>query len=161
MNNPFKKPNFPKLTPTKRLILTLWTLVVVMLTLYFFRKLGPRVLLAALILVPLIFGVLLGLRWLDRFDQIARRFGLGAAEPVAGKTAEPPADKAFDAFLAFLKRHRSQGQFTRTELQRFCNENALQEETLIRIGRKKGWFSEMGGAFVITSAGEEMLQKFA
>lgn len=154
---PKKKP-LVKLTPTKRLILVLWTGVVVVFTFMFFRRFGPRTMLAALIIVPLIVGVLMGLRFMDQFDEALKKFGLGPKPP---EPESESAGKQFDAFLAFLRKHQSRGEFTRTDLRKFCESNGLKEETMIHLGQKKGWFSEMGGAFVISSAGEEMLRKFA
>lgn len=161
MNNPFskKKPLPTKLGPTKRLILVVWTCVVVVFTFIFFRRFGARTLMAALILVPLIVGVLMGLRFMDKFDELAKKFGFAPKPPPPGQNPES-SGKQFDAFLTFLRRHQSRGQFTRTELRKFCESNGLKEETMIHLGQKKGWFSEMGGAFVISSEGEAMLRKF-
>lgn len=153
-----KKSSHTPLTPTKKLILTGWTLLVVLITFMLFRGAGGRVLMAALVLMPVIFGLLLGMRMLDRFDEIAKSFGLKPGPP---SPPGPGASKTFDDFLAFLKSHQSKGQFTTTELRKFCEKRNLQEATLIAIGHKKGWFHEMGGAYVISSEGDAMLQKFS
>ena len=153
-----KKPTPTPLTPAKKLILTGWTLFVVMLTLILFRGVDGRIKLAALVLMPVIFGLLLGMRMLDRFDEIAKSFGFNPAPPAP---PGPGAAKTFDDFLAFLKSHQTKGQFTTTELRKFCEKRNLQEVTLIAIGQKKGWFHEMGGAYVISSEGDAMLQKFS
>jgi hypothetical protein len=42
----------------------------------------------------------------------------------------------------------------------FCRTLDISPESLITLGKTKGWFQEMGGAMVITSSGEEMLKKF-
>ena len=63
-----KKPSPSPLTPTKKLILTGWTLLVVLITFMLFRGAGGRVLMAAMVLMPVIFGLLLGMRMLDRFE---------------------------------------------------------------------------------------------
>lgn len=162
MNNPFskKKPQPPKLGPTKRLILVVWTCVVMVFTLIFFKRFGPRILLAAMILMPVIFGLLLGLRFMDKFDDLAKKFGFAPKPPPPGQDPES-SGKQFDAFLAFLRRHQGRGQFTSSELRAFCEKNGLKPETMILLGQKKGWFREMGGAYVITSEGEAMLRKFA
>ena len=153
-----KKSPVPPLSPVKKLILLGWTLFVVVLTLAIFRGVDGRIKLAALILMPVIFGLLLGMRMLDRFDEMAKSFGLKPSPPTP---PGPGAAKTFDDFLAFLKSHQSKGQFTTTELRKFCEKRNLQEATLIAIGHKKGWFHEMGGAYVISSEGDAMLQKFS
>lgn len=150
-----KKPAVTPLTPVKKLILLGWTLFVVVLTMAIFRGVDGRIKLAALVLMPVIFGLLLGMRMLDRFDEMAKSFGFkppGTPPPTEGGA------QTFDQFLAFLKSHQSRGQFSTTELRRFCQQHNVEESTLVSIGRKKGWFSEMGGAYVITSEGEAMLQ---
>ena len=115
---------------------------------------------AALILVPLIVGVLMGLRFMDKFDELAKKFGFAPKPSPPGQDPES-SGKQFDAFLSFLRRHQSRGQFTTSDLRTFCEKNGLKPETMIYLGEKKGWFREMGGAYVITSQGEEMLRKFA
>ena len=85
MINPLKKkPSPTPLSPAKKLMLTGWTLLVILFTFMLFRGAGPRVLMAALVLMPLIFGLLLGMRMLDRFDEIAKSFGFKPQAP------EPP-----------------------------------------------------------------------
>ena len=153
-----KKPPVPPLSPVKKLILLGWTLFVIVLTLAIFRGVDGRIKLAALVLMPVIFGLLLGMRMLDRFDEMAKSFGFHPTPPTP---PGPSAAKTFDDFIAFLKSHQTKGQFTTTELRKFCEKRNLQEATLIAIGHKKSWFHEMGGAYVISSEGDAMLQKFS
>lgn len=152
------KPAIPKLRPNQKLFLILWTLFVVFLTFRLFRGAGGRVLMGALVVVPVTAGVLLGLRILDKFEALAKAFGF-EPKPPPDPSTDPK--KHFDAFLGFLKSHRSKGQFTRTELSNFCRERNISPDSLIILGKNKGWFQEMGGAMVITSQGEEMLGKFS
>ena len=158
-NPPSKKPGPKALTPTQKLILTGWTLFVVLLTFLIFGRAGARILMVALVLMPLIFGVLLGMRMLDKFEEIAKAFGW--APKATESAANPNVSQHFDEFISFLKSHQPRGQFTAAELRRFCDARELKEETLIALGRKKGWFTQMGGAFVISSEGDAWLQKFS
>ena len=152
-----KKPETPKLTTTQRLILTLWTLVVVVFTMIFFRRMGMKVMLLMLVVVPVV-GLLFGLRMLDKFDKIAKSLGLIPAEP---KPKPPSGAVQFQAFVVFLKDRQERGEFTRDELRNYCNTHGLEFDTLFQLGQQKGWFKEMGSAMVITSSGMDMLDLHA
>ena len=94
-----KKSPVPPLSPVKKLILLGWTLFVIVLTLAIFRGVDGRIKLAALVLMPVIFGLLLGMRMLDRFDEMAKSFGFNPAPPTP---PGPRAANTIDDILAIL-----------------------------------------------------------
>jgi uncharacterized membrane protein YwzB len=147
------KPKIPKLTPVQRLVLTLWTLILVVLSLFFFRRFGTKVMLLMIVVVPLI-GMLFGMRMLDKFDKFGKALGLIPAEP---KPKPPSGAVQFKAFVEFLRSQQERGEFTKDELRSYCNTHALEYETLLQLGQQKKWFREMGSAMVITCSGMEML----
>jgi hypothetical protein len=147
------KPKPPKLTPAQRLVLTLWTLIVVVLTLIFFRRFGAKVMLLMLVVVPVI-GLLFGLRMLDKFDKFGKALGLIPAEP---KPKPPSGAEQYKAFVEFLRSQQERGEFTKDEMRKYCQTHALEFDTLLQLGQQKKWFREMGSAMVITSSGMEML----
>ncbi len=147
-------PRAPKLTPTQRLVLTLWTLIVAVVCLIFFRRFGPRVFMLMMVVGPLIGGVLFGLRMLDKLDGWAKLLGLVPAEP---PPPGPSGTEQYAAFVEFLRSHEERGEFALGELQRYCRERVLTFAKLHPLGLQKGWYREMGSTFVLTSTGMEML----
>jgi hypothetical protein len=150
---PKKKPELPKLTSLQRLVLTVWTLLVAVFTMMFFRRFGPKVMLLMTVVGPVV-GLLFGLRMLDKIDRIAKSLGL---VPEVPKPKPPSGAVQFKAFLEFLRSQQDRGEFTKAELRSYCGQHALEFETLLQLGNQKGWIREMGSAMVITSTGMEML----
>lgn len=157
----------PKLTPVRRLLLLLWIFAVFLVTYFLFRRVGGRALVFLLIFIPLIFGLLLGLRLLAKIDRaIAEFFGAmpnpsGNREKTAAKSAEPTGSKEdFAAFMGFLKERRAAGQFSRTDLTRWCNTRRMNPDSVCQLGIGKGWFREMGGSLVITSTGDQAVARY-
>lgn len=134
-----------RLTPWRRFFLVIWTGFIFVITYLVFRRVGGRVLMAALVLGPLIGGLLLGFRLLGRFDEI-----------LSSLTGQP-APRDLHAVLEFLRSCRQRGQFRPQDLQAWCQPQRLEAARLLEIGLQQGWIRRMGQSLVITSAGDAAL----
>jgi hypothetical protein len=148
-----KEPPAPKLTTIQRLVLTVWVLLVTVFSMFFFRRFGARVMLLMCVVMPVL-GLLFGLRMLDKIDRLAKALGLIPAEP---KPKPPSGTVQYQAFIEFLRTNQERGEFTRAEFETYCMARSLDFDSLLELGRKKGWFRQMGSALVITSVGMEVL----
>ncbi|MBP7950148.1 MAG: hypothetical protein KA004_10860 [Verrucomicrobiales bacterium] len=151
----------PRMTPGRRFLLIVWIFIVFLITFFLFKRTGGRILIFLLIFLPLIFGLLLGLRMLRKFDDVLAALLGGDPGPRPPKSsAAPVGSKAdFTAFMQFLRDKRTAGQFTRSELARWCGARGMQAEAVCQVGISKGWFREIGGTLVITSTGDQVIAR--
>jgi hypothetical protein len=152
-----KKPSFRKLTPIHKLVLTIWTLAVMLFAFMLFRGAGGQIRMAAVVLFGVIGGILFGLNILRKIDGFLVGLGLVPSEEAeAESTGKRP---TLEDLLTFLKIHRRKGHFTKTDFAKWCEKEQFPADTMLKVALGRGLIHDRDGIFVISSAGEDLLEK--
>jgi hypothetical protein len=152
-----KKPKSPPLSPGRKLFLTAWSCVVLCFAFVLSAKMAPNFRIAFLILAVVIGGVLFGLKLLRKMDGLL--VALGLVNPTSQTDAAGNRKPGLEDLVGFLRKVRKKGQFSRPDFEKFCYEEGFTAEPLLKVMLDKGWILEQKTAFLITSKGEELLDK--